>query len=51
MTLIVYRIPNRYYVDTIGKNKGRIAEYIKRQLDEDNLGEQLRIPNVEKKIK
>ena len=40
-----------YYVDTVGKNEGRIAEYIKHQLDEDKLGEQLRIPNVEKKIK
>ena len=40
-----------YYVDTVRKNEGRIAEYIKHQLDEDKLGEQLRIPNVEKKIK
>ena len=40
-----------YYVDTVGKNEGRIAEYIKHQLDEDKLGEQLRIPNVEKKLK
>ena len=40
-----------YYVDTFGKNEGRIAEYIKHQLEEDKLGEQLRIPNVEKKLK
>ena len=30
-----------YYVDTVGKNEARIAEYIKHQLDEDKLGEQL----------
>ena len=32
-----------YYVDTTGKNTNRIAEYIKDQLKEDELGEQLRI--------
>ena len=32
-----------YYVDTTGKNTNRIAEYIKNQLKEDELGEQLRI--------
>ena len=26
-----------YYVDTVGKNKPKIAEYIKRQLTEKNL--------------
>ena len=30
-----------YYVDTVGKNVGRIAEYIKHQLEEDRLGEQM----------
>ena len=30
-----------YYVDTVGKNAGRIAEYIKHQLEEDRLGEQM----------
>ena len=30
-----------YYVDTAGKNASRIAEYIKNQLKEDELGEQL----------
>lgn len=30
-----------YYVDTVGKNKAKIAEYIKHQLDEDKLGEQM----------
>ena len=42
-----YKYKNRefwckgYYVDTVGKNESRIAEYIKHQLDEDKLGEQL----------
>lgn len=35
-----------YYVDTVGKNETRIAEYIKHQLDEDQLGEQLRMGEV-----
>ena len=30
-----------YYVDTVGKNTARIAEYIQNQLKEDQLGEQL----------
>ena len=30
-----------YYVDTAGKNDSRIAEYIRNQLKEDELGEQL----------
>lgn len=30
-----------YYVDTVGKDKQKIAEYIRRQLEEDKLGEQL----------
>ena len=37
-----------YYVDTVGKNESRIAEYIKHQMDEDKLGEQLSIPEVKK---
>ena len=32
-----------YYVDTAGKNAGRIQEYIKNQLKEDERGEQLTI--------
>ena len=32
-----------YYVDTAGKNASRIAEYIKNQLKEDEMGEQLTI--------
>ena len=38
-----------YYVDTAGKNAHRIQEYIKHQLDEDKLGDQLRIPGVDPK--
>ena len=30
-----------YYVDTVGKNKQKIAEYIRHQLDEDKMGEQM----------
>ena len=47
-----YRYQNKefwcrgYYVDTVGKNESRIAEYIKNQLKEDELGEQLIIPSV-----
>ena len=35
-----------YYVDTTGKNTSRIAEYIKNQLKEDQLGDQLTMPEV-----
>ena len=35
-----------YYVDTVGKNTSRIAEYIKNQLKEDEMGEQIRIGDV-----
>ena len=34
-----------YYVDTAGKNAQRIAEYIKKQLEEDKAGEQLTMGN------
>ena len=40
-----------YYVDIAGKNVHRIQEYIKHQLDEDKLGDQLRIPGVDPKKK
>ena len=33
-----------YYVDTVGKNKAKIQEYIQHQLEEDKLGAQLSIP-------
>ena len=35
-----------YYVDTVGKNEARIAEYIKNQLKEDELGEQMTIASI-----
>ena len=35
-----------YYVDTVGKNTSRIAEYIKNQLKEDQMAEQYVIPRV-----
>ena len=35
-----------YYVDTVGKNEARIAEYIQKQLEEDRLGEQLTMSEV-----
>lgn len=53
-TQLKYKYRNRsfwckgYYVDTVGKNERRIAEYIRHQLDEDKLGEQLSIPEAEK---
>ena len=36
----------RYYVDTAGKNTKRIAEYIKHQLDEDQMAEQMTMGNI-----
>lgn len=40
--------PNKYgpYVDTVGKNETRIAEYIRNQLKEDELGEQMTIASI-----
>lgn len=35
-----------YYVDTVGKNESRIAEYIKNQLQEDQMGEQLTMSQI-----
>ena len=35
-----------YYVDTVGKNTSRIAEYIKNQLKEDQMGEQLTMSEI-----
>ena len=34
-------------VDTVGKNESRIAEYIKKQLEKDKLGELLTMPGYE----
>ena len=36
-----------YYVDTAGKNAVKIKEYIKNQLKEDELGEQLTFNNTD----
>ena len=36
-----------YYVDTTGKNAVKIKEYIKNQLKEDELGEQLTFSNAD----
>ena len=33
-----------YYVDTVGKNKEKIKEYIRKQLEEDKVGTQLSLP-------
>ena len=33
-----------YSVDTVGKNKTKIQEYIKHQLAQDKLGDQLSLP-------
>ena len=35
-----------YYVDTVGKNKAKIAEYIRHQLEEDKMGEQLALRSL-----
>ena len=35
-----------YYVDTAGKNANKIAEYIRKQLAEDQAGEQLTMGNI-----
>ena len=40
-----------YYVDTVGKNTKAIKEYIADQLEEDKLGEQLRIDYPESPFK
>ena len=46
-----YKFGNRhfwcrgYYVDTVGKNAKKIEEYIRNQLEEDRMGEQLTMGN------
>ena len=35
-----------YYVDTVGKNTQRIAEYVRNQLKAEKLGEQLTLGDV-----
>ncbi|MEW3191968.1 hypothetical protein MZT91_21330 [Escherichia coli] len=41
---IVFAPCRGYYVDTVGKNTAKIQDYIKYQLEEDKMGEQLSIP-------
>ena len=36
-----------YYVDTVGKNKEKIAEYIRNQLKEDELSNQLMMEEID----
>ena len=36
-----------YYVDTVGKNKAKIAEYIRDQLKEDQIHDQMTLREVE----
>ena len=44
-----YRYGNRhfwcrgYYVDTVGKNEKKIAEYIRTQLQDDIVGDQMKL--------
>lgn len=33
-----------YYVDTVGKDAKKIAEYIKHQLEEDKMGDRIPLP-------
>ena len=40
-----------YYVDTVGKNTKKIAEYIQKQLEEDRLQDQLRFREYEDPFK
>lgn len=35
-----------YYIDTTGKNSSRIAGYIRKQLEENRLGEQITISEI-----
>ena len=35
-----------YYVDTVGKNQKRIAEYIRAQLSEDKLSDEIRVKEL-----
>ena len=48
---LMYKYRNRefwcrgYYVDTVGKNAKKIEEYIRNQLEEDRMGEQLTMGN------
>ncbi len=39
-----------YYVDTVGKNAKRIAEYVKNQLQEDMMYDQISIKNTKTRL-
>ena len=45
--ILKYKYGNRhfwargYYVDTVGRNKKQIQEYIKKQLEEDKIADQM----------
>lgn len=40
-----------YYVDTVGKNAKKIEEYIRNQLEEDRMGEQLTMGNFQTRLR
>ncbi len=40
---IIYGLIKGYYVDTVGRNKKAIAEYIRNQLAEDKITDQMTI--------
>ena len=40
-----------YYVDTVGKNAKKIEEYIRSQLEEDRMGEQLTMGNFQARLR
>ena len=40
-----------YYVDTVGKNAKKIEEYIRNQLEEDRMGEQLTMGNFQARLR
>ena len=43
--LMLRELVPEYYVDTVGKNAKKIEEYIRNQLEEDRMGEQLTMGN------
>ena len=40
-----------YYVSTVGKNEKKIAEYIKQQLSEDHMAEQLTLEAIDPRLR
>lgn len=55
-TNLKYKYRNRhfwargYYVDTVGRNKKQIQEYIKKQLEEDQLADQMSIKEIHRPV-